>query len=375
MAKRYTEEFKQEMINLYKNGHPASQICREFGMSKSTLFLWIKNYTADKHGQIPREIYLQQLEMERLRKENLIFKVTGCTPASPLRDKLNAIDKHKDEFSIYRLCKTLDVLKSTYYHHAFRSPEKKQNQLVDDELKKHIPEIFNKSKGTFGARRIRVKLQEKGFVVSQEKVSRLMKELGLSSSVPRLKENSANDRQYKYYPNKLKRNFSAEYPNQIWVSDITYARIGSRFMFLCVIIDLFSRKVVGYNISEDINTKLTLTTFESAFINRGKPKDLMFHSDQGCQYTSYMFRSFLRENKVKQSFSAPGSPLDNAVAESFFSSIKKEDFRRNFYTSHKEFQEAVDEYINFYNDYRPHQRLKYLTPNQVEDAYYNSSAS
>ena len=202
-----------------------------------------------------------------------------------------------------------------------------------------------------------------------------MKELGLSSAGPRLKENSANDRQYKYYPNKLKRNFSAEQPNQIWVSDITYARIGSEFMYLCVVLDLFSRKVVGYKISESINTELTLTTFDDAFINRGKPKDLMFHSDQGCQYTSYMFRSFLRENKVKQSFSAPGSPLDNAVAESFFSSIKKENFRRNFYTSLAEFQEAVDKYIEFYNDYRPHQRLKYKTPNQVEESYYNKSIS
>lgn len=146
-------------------------------------------------------------------------------------------------------------------------------------------------------------------------------------------------------------------------------------MYLCVIIDLFSRKVIAYNISEDINTELTLTTFESAFINRGKPKELMFHSDQGVQYTSYMFRSFLRDNKVRQSFSTPGSPLDNAVAESFFSSIKKENFRRNFYTSLAEFQEAVDKYIEFYNDYRPHQRLKYKTPNQVEASYFNKSSN
>ena len=197
-----------------------------------------------------------------------------------------------------------------------------------------------------------------------------MKELGLSSTGKRPKLNSANDRQYQYYPNKLKRKFLADAPNTVWVSDITYAKVGMDFLYLCVIIDLYSRKVVGYSISEYIDMDLVEAAFQSAFSARNRPSGLTFHSDQGTQYTSIEFRTLLKRNGVTQSFSAPGCPYDNAVAESFFASIKKEDFRRNFYKNEDELRTAVDSYIDFYNDYRPHQRLGYLTPNQVEEEFY-----
>lgn len=140
-------------------------------------------------------------------------------------------------------------------------------------------------------------------------------------------------------------------------------------MYLCVIIDLYSRKVIGYKVSEHIDTALVIDTFQQAFLLRGSPTGGMFHSDQGTQYTAFQFRKLLRQRGVIQSFSAPGSPYDNAVAESFFASIKKEDFRRNYYLTLDQFQRAVDAYIEFYNDYRPHQRLGQLTPNQAEAEY------
>ena len=202
-----------------------------------------------------------------------------------------------------------------------------------------------------------------------------MKELGLSSKGARPRLNSANDRQYQYYPNKLKRKFFTDAPNKVWVSDITYAKVGMDFLYLCVIIDLFSRKVVGYSISEYINTALITEAFQSAFTSRNHPTNLIFHSDQGTQYTSFEFRMLLKHSGVKQSFSAPGCPYDNAVVESFFASIKKEDFRRNFYISEEDFRIAVDKYIDYYNDYRSHQRLGYLTPNEAEAAFYQTSSS
>lgn len=118
--------------------------------------------------------YLEKTELERLRVENRIFRTCGCTPSSTLQEKLAAIDQYKEQFSVYRLCKTLDVLKSTYYHHALRSPEKTQIQLMDEQLRPLINEIFEKSMRTFGARRIRIKLREKGFVTSEKRINRLM---------------------------------------------------------------------------------------------------------------------------------------------------------------------------------------------------------
>lgn len=172
---------------------------------------------------------------------------------------------------------------------------------------------------------------ELGYTVSERRILRLMKELGLFSTGSKPRLNSANDCQYHYYPNKLKRNFLTDAPNKVWVSDITYAKAGMDFLYLCVVIDLYSRKVVSYSISENIDTALIKQAFLDAFHVRESPSSLVFHRDQGTQYTSFEFCNLLKQHKITQSFSAPGSPHDNAVAESFFASIKKEDFRRNYY--------------------------------------------
>ena len=374
MANRYTAELKETVITQHQNGRTARDICAEYGIARSTLFLWKKQYTTDDPGQIPRERYLLGKELAQLRTENMIFKTCGCSPASPLPERLSAIDIHQEEFSIHALCRVLQVNRSTYYHHALRSPGKTQLQIGDEALKPLIAEIFSKSKARFGARKIRSKLMELGYTVSERRILRLMKDLGLSSAGSKPRLNSANDRQYHYYPNKLKRNFLTDAPNKVWVSDITYAKVGMDFLYLCVVIDLYSRKVVSYGISENIDTALVTQAFLNAFRTREAPNPLVFHSDQGTQYTSFEFCNLLKEHKVIQSFSAPGSPHDNAVAESFFASIKKEDFRRNYYKTEEEFRTAVAEYVEFYNDYRPHQRLGFLTPNQAEKEFYNSTA-
>jgi len=372
MAKRYPEEFKHMIVEQYQLGGSVKEVCAQHNIARSTLLLWVKQYTADETGKIPRERYLLEKEVERLRTENLIFKTCGCSPASPLPERLSAIDTHQEEFSIHALCRVLQVNRSTYYHYAFRSPDKTQLQIGDEALKPLIAEIFSKSKARFGARKIRSKLMELGYTVSERRILRLMKELGLSSAGSKPRLNSANDRQYHYYPNKLKRNFLTDAPNKVWVSDITYAKVGMDFLYLCVVIDLYSRKVVSYNISENIDAALVTQAFLDAFRARENPSPLVFHSDQGTQYTSFEFCNLVKQHKVTQSFSAPGSPHDNAVAESFFASIKKEDFRRNYYKTEEEFRTAVAEYVEFYNDYRPHQRLGFLTPNQAEKEFYNS---
>ena len=374
MSKRYPESLKKTVVSQYNGGQSAKTICAEYGIARSTLFLWVKQYTADEPGQIPRERYLLEKEVERLRTENMIFKTCGCSPASPLPERLSAIDLHQEKFSIHALCRVLHVNRSTYYHHAFRSPDKTQLQIEDESLKPLIAEIFSKSKARFGARKIRSKLMELGYTVSERRILRLMKELGLSSSGSKPRLNSANDRQYHYYPNKLKRNFLTDAPNKVWVSDITYAKVGMDFLYLCVVIDLYSRKVVSYSISENIDTALVTQAFLNAFRARKAPAPLVFHSDQGTQYTSFEFCNLLKQHKITQSFSTPGSPHDNAVAESFFATIKKEDFRRNYYKNEEEFRAAVEEYVEFYNDYRPHQRLGFLTPNQAEKEFYSSTA-
>ena len=154
------------------------------------------------------------------------------------------------------------------------------------------------------------------------------------------------------------------------MSDITYVKVGEQYYYVCVILDLFSRRVLSYRISDTIDTSLSLSTFEDAFHFR-KPENLIFHSDRGKQYTSAAFTKLFQANGVKQSFSATARPIDNAVAESFFGSFKKEEAYRREYTSEQNFCKSVEQYIRFYNEVRPHQTLKYRTPLAVEDKFYS----
>ena len=215
-------------------------------------------------------------ELERLRIENQIFRDCGCSANSPLGTRLDAIHRLKDQYSMHALCRVLGVNRSTVYHHEFQAPEKTQVEMQDEILKPLITEIFQASNELFGVRRMRIKLKEKGYVVSERRIGRLMKELGLhvKKNGPRL--NSANDRQYQYYPNRLQRNFLTEAPNMVWVSDITYARVGHDFLYLCVVIDLCARKVISYAVSEYIDENLVTEAFESAYQSRLCPKGLLF---------------------------------------------------------------------------------------------------
>ena len=169
--------------------------------------------------------------------------------------------------------------------------------------------------------------------------------------------------------NLLAREFTAKQMNEKWVSDITYFKVNNYAIYLCVIIDLYSRKVVGYHISRKSSTHLATATFRKAFAERGEPKGLVFHSDRGSQYISTTFGDLLKACGVTQSFSFTGRPHDNAVAETFFATFKREEAYRRNYTSENDFRRSVEEYIKFYNEKRPHATIGYKTPSRFEELY------
>jgi len=199
-----------------------------------------------------------------------------------------------------------------------------------------------------------------------------MQELGLQSIRTDAKKFYRKLQQYKKR-NLLQRHFTADWPNQVWVSDITYFKINNSRVYLCTIIDLFSRRVVGYRISHSASTRLVTTTFRKAYAERGNPTELTFHSDRGGQYISDTFSKLLQNCHIKQSFSTSGCPYDNEAAESFFATFKKEEAYRREYTSERHFQKCVEEYIQFYNEVRPHQTLDYKTPQAFEAAHRGDS--
>lgn len=156
-----------------------------------------------------------------------------------------------------------------------------------------------------------------------------------------------------------------------WVGSFNF-KVRGYWVYLCIILDLYSRKIVGWQVSRHMSIHLVTTTFKRAFQERGNPKNLTFHSDRGSQYISKTFAALLQQCSVKQSFSATTRPLDNAVAETFFSTFKREEAYRRDYTSEQHFRRSTAEYIQFYNEVRPHQTLQYKTPQAFED-FYNSA--
>lgn len=196
-----------------------------------------------------------------------------------------------------------------------------------------------------------------------------MREMGLQSVTLYSKRDYQKRERLAKKQNLLQRQFRAEAPNRVWVSDVTCFKINNKYLYVCAILDLFSRKVVAHRISPKNSTYLITSTFRQAFQSRKTPQSLMFHSDQGTQYTSKAFCKLLRMNKVVQSFSKSGQPHDNAVMESFFASMKREEIYRTQYKSEQQFIKSVDAYIEFYNAQRPHSTLNYKTPDQFETIY------
>lgn len=170
--------------------------------------------------------------------------------------------------------------------------------------------------------------------------------------------------------NHLHQNFNQNAPDLVWASDITYLKAGGKWYYLCIVMDLFSRKIIAWQIAGKADANLVITAFQKAYQKRNAPYGLMFHSDRGTQYTAFSFRQLLDSLHVVQSFSKKGYPFDNAVCECFFKYLKKEETDRRTYHTLQELQRSVFEYIEgFYNSRRPHSSLGLLTPNEAEKLY------
>ena len=174
--------------------------------------------------------------------------------------------------------------------------------------------------------------------------------------------------------NHLHQKFNQKSPNLVWASDFTYIKVAGKWYYLCIVMDLFSRKVIAWNISGKPDVDLVMTTFKKAYEKRNSPYGLMFHSDRGSQYTAFTFRQLLDSHNVVQSFSKKGYPFYNACCECFFKYLKKEETNRKTYHSLKELQLSVFEYIEgFYNSRRPHGTLGMLTPNEKEELFWGQA--
>ncbi len=371
--KKYTIKFKEIIIKEYKNGTSYKEIKEKYNVPKTCLYDWLKLYSIKVHKDEKIFTYKQyedlQKKFEKVSRELEIIKLSHCFADSPRKQKEEAIEKLMDKFPVKEMCRVLNLPTGTFYNYHLRRVKITQNQIRDEYLKSEILKIFNESGQRFGAPKITAKLSTLGIKTTKSKVSNLMKQMNIKSKQCKKRTFEKSQGKLPYCKNYLKREFKQTAPNKFWVGDITAIFIKNNKFYLCVILDLFSRKVIAYRLSSQNNNNLSINTFKDAFEIRNHPTNLCFHSDQGTNYTSHEYRNLLKALKVKQSFSSKANPYDNAVVESFFSNFKREEINHHSYEYFEELQESVKEYMNYYNDYRPHSSLKNKTPNQVENDY------
>lgn len=375
MYHKYTEEEKQEIIARYSSGKESvAEIVKSSGIPRSTIYTWIEEnrtiktsrsteFTVKDYRKLENKVKHLELIIE-------IIKKSGCSPRDSLDIKLPILEKLHSEYSVHSICDALDVPRGTFYNYIFRGKHTHTWQSKRrEEFRLHIQKIFDDSNQIFGAAKICAIMKDEGHKISIAMVRELMQDMGISS----IRQNSKKlyDKEKPSLSDKLKQQFTVTAPNQVWISDVTYFRYNEINYYICAIIDLYSRLVIAYKISQKNSTQLTKATFKIAYEKRTPPENLIFHSDRGCNYTSNTFRSYLKSLNVIQSFSRAHIPYDNSVMETFFSSLKREELYRTRYRSEKELKVAVDKYMVFYNEQRPHARNGYKTPAKKEADFYD----
>lgn len=262
------------------------------------------------------------------------------------------------------MCELYDVTREGYY--SWRRRGQSNHAARDSELKENIFKLFDEYDGIYGSPKIHQLLTQEGIVTGKNRVARIMQECSLKARCARIyKNNTAHDRFYASIGNNI-HELEATGPNQIWVGDVTYLRVNEQWRYLAVIMDKFSRKIVGWSLSVKRNVELSLTAFKRATTNRLLQSGLYFHSDRGSEYVAHKYRKWLKKNGVIQSLNRKGVMNDNAEMESFFHQFKAERLHKNEYTTEGELRATIIEYMRFYNSKRIHSSLGYLTPDDYE---------
>jgi len=278
------------------------------------------------------------------------------------------VKAHQASYPIAMMCRVLDVSTSGYYAWLKRPPSSRSQ--ADTALLQRIREIHTRSKGTYGTPRIHAELAAEGVRVGRKRVARLMREADLRG-VSRRKRPRTTDRRpaARPAPDLVERDFSATGPDRLWVADITYVATWAGFLYLAVVVDAWSRRVVGWAMATHLRTQLVLDALEMA-IQQRRPTGVVHHSDQGSQYTSLAFGKRCQEAGVRPSMGSVGDCFDNALCESFFATLECELLERCTFRSPADARPALFEFIEgWYNPHRRHSALDYLSPIQYEMSY------
>ena len=276
------------------------------------------------------------------------------------------------QFRIATMARVLGVSPSGFY--AWRQRERSARERSDDALTARVRAIHAHSRGSYGAPRIQAELAEQGLPVSRKRVARVMRQAGLAG-VSRRKgpRTTRRDAQARPAPDLVEREFHADAPDRLWVADITYVPTLAGFLYLAIVLDVFSRRIVGWAMAGHLRTELVLDALDMA-VEQRRPDSVIHHSDQGCQYTSFAFGERCRRWGVVPSMGSVGDCFDNAMAESFFATLECELLDRTHFHDHHQARRAIFEFVEgWYNPHRRHRGLGQQSPIAFERSYQDAA--
>ncbi|HEX8953837.1 MAG TPA: IS3 family transposase [Polyangia bacterium] len=370
-----SKEFWKSAIELCRErGWRVAEVARELGVKYQTLYSHVQK-ARDSESVGARQPETLSDENRRLRRENerlaeeleIGKKSGGLLRAAP-EMRFGFIRVQKAFHAVRTLCRVLEVSRSGFYAWCRRPAS--QRAVDDSRLVADVAAIFDDNKRRYGSQRITRELRDSGVRVGRHRVRRLMHQLGLRARRRRRWVRTTDSRHsHPIAANLLARNFSVDAPNRAWVADITYVPTKMGWLYLAVVIDLFSRAVVGWSMSRRIDGKLTLDALDAALLRRRVEPGLIAHSDRGTQYAATDYQQRLQQHGMLCSMSRKGNCWDNAVAESFFATLKIELLGDDVFADQATAQKLVFEYIEtYYNRCRRHSTLGYVTPAAYEEA-------
>ncbi|WP_110815838.1 IS3 family transposase [Pseudoroseicyclus aestuarii] len=374
--RKFSREFKLEAVRLVKDrGVAVAQAARDLDLHENVLRKWVRELSIDPqhafpgHGQMKPE----QQEIDRLRKEVAKLKAERDIPKKGrglLREgsdmRFAFIAKHRSIWPVAWLCEALDVSRSGFHAWLNRSSSARSRQ--DEVLVTAINRSFKSSDRTYGARRIWHDMLAEGLSCGLHRIERLMRQNGLRARPRRRGLPKDTGERAAVSDNILDRAFEASAPNQKWIADFTYIWTAEGWLYVAAVVDLFSRRVIGWAMKAEMTAQLVTDALIMAIWRRGKPDNLLHHSDQGSQYTSQQFQRLMTDHGITCSMSRSGNVWDNAAMESFFSSLKTERTARKVYRTRDDARADVFDYIErFYNPRRRHSTLGYKSPVEFEE--------
>ncbi|EPV8601778.1 MULTISPECIES: IS3 family transposase [Enterobacter] len=372
---RFTPEFKEEAVRqITERGYSVAEVSDRLGVSAHSLYKWLRAIKPDNSEQHARdlleaksEILKLRAQLKRTEEERDILKKGRAVLCKGARLKYRFINEHRTVWGVMTMCRVLNVARAGFYawlHNPVSARDKDNQRLL-----MLIRDSYSLSGGVYGYRRVHGDLNEIGETCGKNRVGRIM-QLNQIKAVRGYKApRRIAGRPSVVAPNRVQRQFTVVRANQVWVTDITYIRTWQGWLYLAVVIDLFARNVVGWSMKPTLSRELALDALMMAVWRRKPDGEVIVHSDQGSQYGSDDWQRFCRANNLAPSMSRRGNCWDNAVAESFFSSLKKERIRKRIYKTRDLARADIFDYIEvFYNRARRHSHLGGVSPEAFEQA-------